>query len=157
MVPFYADNLAIGAFGAVAKGVFVSFSAVNSGPGASSVYNQAPWMMTVGASSVDRNFLATVVLGNGRAYRGASLYSGKPLGTKPDLALLYGEHCLDRYLEPKLVRGKIVVCEQGGVEKGQVVARAGGIGMIELNDEYDGESLIPEPIFFPSTSVDVKA
>lgn len=160
MVPFYADNLAIGAFGAVAKGIFVSFSAGNSGPDAASLSNQAPWMMTVGASSVDRNFLAIVVLGNGRAYRGATLYSGKPLGRKPDLELVYGELCLEGSLKPKVVRGKIVVCELGnieGVEKGQVVARAGGIGMIELSNEYLGESLIAESHVLPATFVGAKA
>ena len=156
-VPFYADTEAIGAFGAVAKGVFVSVSAGNYGPDASSVSNQAPWMMTVGASSVDRNFLATVVLGNGSSYRGASLYSGKPLGTKPDLALVYKELCSGDPLDPNLVRGKIVVCEGSGVEKGQAVARAGGIGLIELSDEDAGELLVPEAHFFPATLVGAKA
>jgi len=158
--PFYVDNLAVGAFGAVAKGTFVSFSAGNSGPDDSTLSNEAPWIMTVGASSVDRSFPAIVVLGNGRAYRGASLYAGKPLGTKPDLALVYGDFCLDGSLEPKVVRGKIVVCERGitrRTEKGQVVVVAGGIGMIELSSEVDGEELIADPHVLPAAFVGAKA
>jgi subtilisin family serine protease len=158
--PFYIDNAAVGAFGAVARGVFVSCSAGNSGPYASSTFNGAPWMMTVGASSVDRSFPASVVLGNGKAYRGASLYSGKPLGAKPNLTLVYGEtagrqgaaQCLQGFLEPKLVHGKIVVCEEGVTDntvKGRVVAMAGGIGMIDLNAENDENNFIPIRIFCP--------
>ncbi|KAH9306227.1 hypothetical protein KI387_010631, partial [Taxus chinensis] len=52
--PFYRDSSAIAAFKAIQKGVFVSISAGNSGPRYSSVTNTAPWMTTVGASSIDR-------------------------------------------------------------------------------------------------------
>lgn len=159
-LPFYADSVAVGAFGAVAKGVFVSCSAGNGGPSSSSLSNEAPWIMTVGASSVDRSFPAIVVLGNGRAYRGASLYTGKPLGTKPNLSLVYGDFCSDGSLEPEMVRRKIVVCEQGitgRTEKGQVVAMAGGIGMILLTPDGGGEELIADAHVLPATYVGNKA
>ena len=60
-------------------------------------------------------------------------------------------------LDPKLVRGKIVVCEESGVEKGQAVARAGGIGMIELSNQDAGELLVPEAHFLPATLVGAEA
>jgi hypothetical protein len=109
---------------------------------------------------VDRSFPAIVVLGNRKAYRGASLYVGKPLGTKPDFALVYGDFCLDGSLEPKLVRGKIVVCDlgiTGDTEKGQVVAMAGGIGVILLIPEGGGEDLLAESHVLPASFLGAKA
>lgn len=59
------DGIAIGALHAVKKGIVVACSAGNQGPGASTLSNTAPWTITVGASSVDRAFVAPVLLGNG--------------------------------------------------------------------------------------------
>lgn len=47
------------------KGVFVSCSSGNSGPQLTTVENVAPWLMTVAASTIDRQFKAAVKLGNG--------------------------------------------------------------------------------------------
>ncbi|CAM0943719.1 unnamed protein product [Alopecurus aequalis] len=52
---FYKDTTAVGAFNAVRKGIVVSASAGNSGPGESTVVNVAPWFLTVGASSINRH------------------------------------------------------------------------------------------------------
>ncbi|KAH0973955.1 hypothetical protein GBA52_015854 [Prunus armeniaca] len=71
-VPFYADGIAIGAFGAIQKGIFVSCSAGNSGPFYASLANEAPWILTVGASTIDRSIKATALLGNGAEYDGAN-------------------------------------------------------------------------------------
>lgn len=87
--PYYSDNLAIAAFGAIQKGVLVSFSAGNSGPTVSSVSNIAPWVMTVAASYTDRVFPTKVQLGDGRTFTGASLYFGKPTKLLP---LVYPEN-----------------------------------------------------------------
>ena len=77
---FYKDTTAVGAFNAVRKGIVVSASAGNSGPGKSTVVNVAPWFLTVGASSINRVFPADVILGNGETLSGTSLYAGQPLG-----------------------------------------------------------------------------
>ena len=61
---YFSDGLAIGSFHAVRNGVTVVCSAGNSGPGAGTVSNTAPWLVTVGASTVDREFPAYLVLGN---------------------------------------------------------------------------------------------
>ena len=64
LLPYYSDPIAIGALGAIQKGGFVSCSAGNSGPTPSAISNTAPWITTVGASTIDREFPAPVVLGN---------------------------------------------------------------------------------------------
>lgn len=63
--PFNMDGLAIGSLHAVKNNIVVAMSAGNSGPNASTLSNPAPWIITVGASSVDRKFVSSVVLGNG--------------------------------------------------------------------------------------------
>ncbi|XP_042511032.1 subtilisin-like protease SBT1.6 [Macadamia integrifolia] len=62
--PYYHDPIAIGAYGTVSEGVFVSSSAGNDGPNGMSVTNLAQWLTTVGAGTIDRNFPAVVILGD---------------------------------------------------------------------------------------------
>lgn len=61
---FTSDPIAIGAFHAVAKGITVVCSAGNDGPGAGTVVNAAPWILTVAATTIDRHFVSDVVLGD---------------------------------------------------------------------------------------------
>lgn len=63
--PFTEDGIAIGALHAVKRNVVVACSAGNSGPAPSTLSNPAPWVITVGASSIDRTFSSPAVLGNG--------------------------------------------------------------------------------------------
>lgn len=63
-VDFFKDGLAIGSFHAVKNGITVVCSAGNSGPLPGSVSNTAPWMITVGASTMDREFPAYVTFNN---------------------------------------------------------------------------------------------
>ncbi|KAF9596079.1 hypothetical protein IFM89_007132 [Coptis chinensis] len=68
--PFYMDNTAIGAFGTIQKGVFVSRSAANGGPIASLLSNEAPWILTVGANgNTESAFCAKGSL-NGTDFKG---------------------------------------------------------------------------------------
>ncbi|URD81551.1 Peptidase inhibitor I9 [Musa troglodytarum] len=92
------DPLAIGAFGAVTKGIFVSCAAGNSGPVERTLSNEAPWLLTVAASTVDRSQRATVKLGDGQKFNGESLdqyptSSGSLLTlfhtTKPTVSITY--------------------------------------------------------------------
>lgn len=66
---FFSDAVAIGAFHASKKGIFVASSAGNEGPNPGTVNNNAPWILTVGASSSDRQVQTDVVLGNGKILR----------------------------------------------------------------------------------------
>ncbi|KAL5768502.1 hypothetical protein ACOSP7_015048 [Xanthoceras sorbifolium] len=160
--PYYRDTIAIGAFSATEKGIFVSCSAGNSGPTKASLANVAPWIMTVGAGTLDRDFPAYVVLGNKYKATGVSLYSGKGMGNKP-VGLVYnkgtnssGNLCLPGSLHPELVRGKVVICDRGinaRVEKGAVVKEAGGVGMILANTAASGEELVADSHLLPAVAV----
>ncbi|KAJ1379358.1 Peptidase S8/S53 domain [Sesbania bispinosa] len=164
LMDYYRDIIAIGAFTATSHGILVSTSAGNGGPSPGSLSNVAPWITTVGAGTIDRDFPAYITLGNGKAYTGASLYSGKPLPDSP-LPLVYagnvsnstvGYLCIPGSLVPTKVSGKIVICERGGnsrVEKGLVVKSAGGIGMILANNEEFGEELVADPHLLPAAAL----
>ncbi|KAK1575995.1 hypothetical protein Q3G72_009956 [Acer saccharum] len=167
VVPYYLDAIAIGAFGASDHGVFVSASAGNGGPGGLTVTNIAPWVTTVGAGTIDRDFPDDVHLGNGKIVPGVSVYSGPGLGGPTRLySLVYAGSeggdgysaslCLEGSLDPKTVRGKIVLCDRGinsRAAKGEVVKKAGGVGMILANGVFDGEGLVADCHILPATAV----
>lgn len=74
---FFEDEIAIGAFGAIQYGVFVSCAAGNDGPRGQSLSNAAPWILTVGPSTIDRDIRATVLRGNNEEFDGQSVYQPK--------------------------------------------------------------------------------
>ncbi|KAL5995787.1 hypothetical protein ACLOJK_025857 [Asimina triloba] len=166
VVPYYLDAIAIGAFAAAEAGVFVSASAGNGGPGGLTVTNVAPWVATIGAGSMDRDFPADVKLGNGRTIPGVSVYGGPGLQPGRLYPLTYAGSeggdgyssslCLDGSLDPKSVAGKIVLCDRGinsRAAKGETVKKAGGIGMILANGVFDGEGLVADCHVLPATSI----
>ena len=55
----------MGTFEAMEKGIFVACSAGNNGPYAYTILNGAPWITTVGARTIDRDYAADVILGDG--------------------------------------------------------------------------------------------
>ncbi|KAI3843449.1 hypothetical protein MKW92_024306 [Papaver armeniacum] len=63
---FDFDPVAIGSFHAMQKGILTSHSAGNSGPNPQTVGSNAPWLLSVGASSTDRQVMDKIVLGNGK-------------------------------------------------------------------------------------------
>ncbi|XAR61950.1 Cucumisin [Bertholletia excelsa] len=158
------DFVAIGAFRAAAKGIFVSCSAGNAGPSSLTLSNVAPWITTVGAGTLDRDFPAYVAAGNGKSFPGVSLYSGKPLSDSL-IPLVYagnasnsssGALCIDGSLIPAKVSGKIVVCDRGmnaRVQKGLAVKAAGGVGMILTNTELYGEELVADAHLIPTVAL----
>ncbi|KAH0726072.1 hypothetical protein KY284_001937 [Solanum tuberosum] len=78
-IPLYEDTIAIAAFGAMAKGVLVSASAGNLGPGMGSLNNGVPWIFTVASGHTDRWFSGTLTLGNGLKIRGWSLFPARAI------------------------------------------------------------------------------
>ena len=60
---YFNDAISIGSFHAVSRGIVVVASAGNEGS-AGSATNLAPWLITVAASSTDRDFRSDIILGN---------------------------------------------------------------------------------------------
>ncbi|KAJ6930231.1 hypothetical protein NC652_013922 [Populus alba x Populus x berolinensis] len=154
MSNYYRDSVAIGAFAAMEKGIFVSCSAGNAGPSSYSLSNVAPWITTIGAGTLDRDFPAFVTLGNGKNYSGVSLYKGDAMLPGKLSPFVYagnasnatnGNLCMMGTLIPEQVAGKIVLCDRGvnpRVQKGAVVKAAGGLGMVLSNTDANGEELV---------------
>nr|KYP52419.1 Subtilisin-like protease [Cajanus cajan] len=171
-VDYDVESLAIGAFAAMEKGIIVSCAGGNEGPVNSSVQNIAPWVITVGAGTLDRDFPAYVSLGNGKNYYGVSIYDGNSHSHFPDssasLPFIYAgnasvkigaEECERDSLDPKKVKGKIVLCDRGGssrAEKGLVVKSAGGVGMVLANAQSNGEELVADAHLLPAVAVGYK-
>ncbi|XP_039163932.1 subtilisin-like protease SBT1.8 [Eucalyptus grandis] len=161
---YYETTIAIGAFTAMEKGIFVSASAGNEGPQLGTLSNGAPWIMTVGASSLDRNFPAHALLGNKMRFAGESMCGGPGMGKKL-VGLVYNKGnesslCLPGSLDRRVVRGKVVLCDRGinaRFEKGVVVRDAGGVGMILVNTAEDGEELLADCHLIPTVHLGAKA
>nr|CAB3455942.1 unnamed protein product [Digitaria exilis] len=64
--PYFEDAAAIGSFHAMRRGVLTSAGAGNAGVDGGNVCNVAPWMLSVAASSTDRQLVDKIVLGNGK-------------------------------------------------------------------------------------------
>lgn len=133
--------IAIGAFAAMQKGIFVTCSAGNDGSDGYTVMNGAPWITTVGASTIDREFTATVTLGSGgrggKSIRGMSVYPQAAAIT--GAILYYGGHgnrskqrCEFSSLSRREVGGKYVFCAAGDSIRQQMdeVQSNGGRGLI---------------------------
>ncbi|KAF3334561.1 subtilisin-like protease [Carex littledalei] len=173
--PYHLDSISIGAFSAFNfHGVLVSASSGNDGPGEMTATNIAPWITTVGASTIDRCFSADVTLRDGTVLSGASLYSGKDLSPDKWLPLVYAGNlsslrlgfrstapfCMRGSLEPAATQGKVVLCERGvvpRVEKGLAVKEAGGVGMIISNEFLDGEGILPDAHLLPAVEIGYSA
>lgn len=61
---FFDDGISIGSFHALKKNIVAVASAGNDGPTNGTVSNVSPWLVTVGASTLDRGFISYVALGN---------------------------------------------------------------------------------------------
>ncbi|URE41071.1 hypothetical protein MUK42_36718 [Musa troglodytarum] len=105
----YEDPIAVASFAAVQKGIFVSTSAGNEGPSLGLLHNGTPWVLTVGAGTVDREFVAVIGLGDGTLVIGQSLYPGNP-ATLKQMPMAFLGSC-DNTTLLKKTRHKIVVCQ----------------------------------------------
>ncbi|CAA7406482.1 unnamed protein product [Spirodela intermedia] len=148
---FDANPVAIGGFKAVEKGIFVSCAAGNNGPSARTLSNEAPWLLTVGATTMDRSIRATVRLGNGLEFDGESLY--QPSSPSTQRPLVAGGSCL-RLVN---IQGKVVLCDVTlnvrRTDQGVSVRNAGGAAMILANTAREGNTTLAEPHVLPVSHV----
>ncbi|GFZ07151.1 subtilase family protein [Actinidia rufa] len=167
-IPYTEDGIAMGTLHAIKNNIVVACSAGNNGPNPSTLSNPAPWIITVSASSVDRAFLAPLVLGNGMKIEGQTVTPYKleekmyPLVyaaqvVAPDVPKNHAAgQCLPGTLSPEKAKGKIVLCMRGNgtrVGKGAEVKRAGGIGFILGNSQANGAELAADAHVLPATAV----
>lgn len=168
--PFHSDPIALGAYSATQRGILVSCSAGNNGPFESTVVNEAPWILTVGASTLDRKIKATLRLGNKEEFEGESAFHPKVSNNKFFPLFDPSENATDPdsdsdilFCGPGLTelsavaKGKIVLCKVGGgfnrIEKGQAVKNAGGVGMILTNRPQDGSTKSADAHVLPALDV----
>uniref|UniRef100_A0A7N0TXR3 Subtilisin-like protease n=1 Tax=Kalanchoe fedtschenkoi TaxID=63787 RepID=A0A7N0TXR3_KALFE len=162
------DGISVGAFHAARKGVSVVCSAGNSGPSEGTVTNLSPWILTVGASTMDREFNSYVQIGNGKHYKGASLSQKSLPASKfyqliesgsaklANATLTAAKLCQPGTLDGKKIKGKILLCTRGitaRVDKGYQALRAGAVGLILANDKSTGNEIIADPHVLPASHI----
>jgi subtilase family protein/fibronectin type III domain protein/peptidase inhibitor I9/PA domain-containing protein len=139
----FTDSVEVSFLFAAAAGVYVSASAGNDGPTASTVAHPSPWITTTAAGTHNRDGQGTATI-DGIVYNGATSAAGPVSGTliEAQTAKLAtaadtdAQLCFLGTLDPAKVAGKIVVCDRGvnaRTDKSLAVRMAGGIGMIMLN------------------------
>jgi len=172
----WADANALSFLGARDAGIFVSASAGNDGPGASTVGSpsNAPWLMSVAASTHNRKFVNSVVNMSGGATAAPANITGKsvtsgygparivyagdlgfPLCGDGPADAATGKAAINPFL-PGTFNGEIVICDRGTygrVEKGENVKEGGAGGMILVNDAANGDSLVGDAHALPAVHI----
>ncbi|CAO2832759.1 unnamed protein product [Amaranthus hypochondriacus] len=155
----FLDSVAVGSFHAMKNGILTIASAGNTGPALGTVLNVYPWMLTVAASTIDREFFSNLLLGNNITIKASRYFDLQVLDSKKFYPLITGTearvsgadindvlHCQDGSLDANKLVGKIVVCGYNGTTSIQVITsisikKAGGIGLIFVKDEKVGSEI----------------
>ncbi len=155
----WIDADAVAFLGATEAGIVNVASAGNDGPTAETISSpaDAPWLLAVGAATHDRKFVNKLanlsggdspppdLVGEGitAGYGPASLvYAGNYTSTLDEL----DPQCLQPFPR-NTFHGEIVMCERGEnprLEKGENVKAGGAGGLVLINDEANGASLLSD-------------
>ncbi|XP_020696954.1 subtilisin-like protease SBT1.7 [Dendrobium catenatum] len=146
----FDSSVVVGSFAAITKGIIPCAAIANNGPTASILANDGPWILTVGASTIDRKIVASVLLGNGSELVGESAY--QPSFPSTQLPLSFpafqlrtpdSQGCNLKELKKLNLQGKIVTCFRFDIEddvRGRNVLNSGGAAMILLNHKMAGQT-----------------
>ncbi|KAL4188117.1 hypothetical protein AMTRI_Chr09g42490 [Amborella trichopoda] len=153
---YLTDVIAIGSFHAMKKGILTACSAGNDGPMPETVENYAPWIFTIAASSIDRQFRSKLMLGDGQEFSGLalntfpSMKSFYPLitgssATDPSASdnIQFSKNCILGSLLPKKIKGKIVFCESSSDATIKALAGVGTI--VSADDSLDVALMFADP------------
>ncbi|MBW8184350.1 S8 family serine peptidase [Shewanella nanhaiensis] len=170
----YTDAVEIGFLNATAAGIYVAASAGNSGPGASTLGHQSPWVSTTGASTHNRSLVNTLLDMDSDQGPLADISSvGFTSGYGPASIVYAGDHptangsqndsnpaqCLDPFPAGHF-NGEIVVCDRGAIArtaKGQNVLAGGAGGFVLANLASNGESVSGDAHYLPALHLGVTA
>ncbi len=157
----YADSTAIAFRNAANAGIVVAASAGNEGPGAGTVNHHAPWVLTVAASTHNREVLNTLTaLGSSNGPL-ADIRGQSPTAAFGPAPIVYAgaapfNNPLCGSFPPGTFSGQIVVCDRGvfgRVQKGQNVLAAGAGGMVLANDAPSAASLNVDAHVLPAVHI----
>ncbi|XP_019438065.1 PREDICTED: CO(2)-response secreted protease [Lupinus angustifolius] len=167
------DPIAVGAFHAVERGIMVVCSAGNDGPDPNTVVNAAPWILTVAATTIDRDFQSNVVLGGNKVVKGEAI-NFSPLSSSPEYPLIYSEtvkksdadidearQCHPDSLDESKVKGKIILCNgesdtvYSPIAIADTVKEAGGLGLVHITPDQN-RAIASKYGDFPATTISTK-
>ena len=160
----WSDFDTVGFLNARAAGIFVATSNGNSGPldATTGSPSDAPWIISVGASTHDRfnqNLLVDLTSSEGDLpdIEGKGVTDGLDAAAPIVYAGDVGDPlCQAASGHETEFSGKIVVCERGvngRVEKSQNVAAQGAVGFVLVNDELNGISLNGDEFAVPGVFI----
>ncbi|GKB30682.1 subtilisin-like protease SBT5.3, partial [Tanacetum coccineum] len=158
---YFEDAMSIGTFHAFEKGIVVCGSGGNIFFPRTTT-NVALWILTVAASTIDREFPSYIFLGNMKQLKGFSVNTMQGQGNQFSLisggdAAASGIHSRNarNALDSKLIKGKIMVCKLESLiahrnEKAIAIKEGGGVGMIlmdPLAKDVLSQFVIPSVLF----------
>ncbi|XP_031285387.1 subtilisin-like protease SBT4.14 [Pistacia vera] len=151
------DSIAIGSFHALKKGIITVAAAGNDGPTLASLSNHAPWLVTIAAGGINRQFRSKVDLGNGQTVSGIGvdafepkqklypLVNGIDVATN-DTEKSSARFCFANSMDPTKVKGKLVYCQLLIRGADSVVKRIGGVGtIVESEQSLDTAQIFMAP------------
>lgn len=140
------DSIAVAAFAAMEKGILVAASAGNDGSPYWTVVNGAPWLLTVGAGTVDREFQGIFSLGDGDNINFTTLYPGNSSLIYRPLVLLDGCESVQKM---ENFKNSIIVCKDNlnirdQFEKAESAKVSGAVFLTNISlSEYHLRSSFP--------------
>ena len=170
----WGDSDSEGFLGARDAGIFVAASAGNDGPRPETVGSpaNAPWLLSVGASTHNRAFVNSLTSLSGGGAAPASMVGRSLTGPFGPAPIVYagdygyplcgdgpaaptGEAAINPF-PPGTFDGEIVVCDRGTygrVEKASNVAEGGAGGFVLANDQASGGSLVGDAYPIPGVGL----